>query len=332
MATVLYRRKGDQFFDANGRMLVGGKLYYYVANTTTLQDTYADQNGVTSNTNPIVLNASGRIESPVYLGSNYDYKEILTDANGVTQSPWPFDNIPGAAGTSSPLTGFERLYLPWSEVTVSDTPVSLLVANAGAAYSADASGGGIDFELPAASAIQNGTGYYFKRTDSSAYTVTVTPAGSESIDGANSALVIPAGYSGVYLVSDGAQWLSLASTVTNTAINFTKDNGGIAISTGVQGDIRIPFNCTITSVNLLADQTGSIVVDIWKDTYANFPPTVADTITASAKPTISSGVKYNNGTLTGWTTTLAAGDILRVNVNSVSTITRFTLVLNVLRF
>ena len=32
--------------------------------------------------------------------------------------------------------------------------------------------------------------------------------------------------------------------------------------------------------------SGSIVIDVWKDTYANFPPIVADTITASAKPTL----------------------------------------------
>jgi len=80
---------------------------------------------------------------------------------------------------------------------------------------------------------------------------------------------------------------------------------------------------------LLADVSGSIVIDIWKDTYANFPPTVADTITASAKPTLASAQKAQDSTLTGWTTTIAAGDILAFNVDSITTVTRVTLSLKV---
>ena len=114
-------------------------------------------------------------------------------------------------------------------------------------------------------------------------------------------------------------------------INFIMDGGGEVLSTGIQGDIQLPTGYTITEAILLADQSGSIVIDIWKDTYANYPPTVADTITASAKPTLSSAIKSSDATLTGWTTAIAAGDILRVNIDSVSTITRVTLSLKVQR-
>lgn len=115
------------------------------------------------------------------------------------------------------------------------------------------------------------------------------------------------------------------------SITFIFSAGGSTIATGIAGDLTIPFACTITEWTLLADQTGSIVVDIWKDTYANYPPTVADTITGSAKPTISSAVKGQSSTLTGWTTTIAAGDTLRFNVDSVSLVTRVTLSLKVRR-
>lgn len=98
------------------------------------------------------------------------------------------------------------------------------------------------------------------------------------------------------------------------------DNGASVIPTGVSGNIVIPFNCTIQQWTLLANESGSVVVDIWRDTYANYPPTVADTITASAKPTISSSTKGQSSTLTGWTTALTAGDILRFNVDSVTSI------------
>lgn len=115
------------------------------------------------------------------------------------------------------------------------------------------------------------------------------------------------------------------------SITFLISGGGSTVATGIAGDLTIPFNCTITEWTLLADQTGSVVVDIWKDTYANYPPTVADTITGSAKPTISAGVKGQSSTLTGWTTTITAGDTLRFNVDSASLITRVTLSLKVKR-
>jgi len=114
-------------------------------------------------------------------------------------------------------------------------------------------------------------------------------------------------------------------------IEFVIDGGGSAITTGEKGHLQIPFACTISSVTLLADQSGSIVVDIWKDTYANFPPDDSDSITASAPPTITTATKSTDTTLTGWTTTIAVGDVLAFNVDSITTCTRCTLILKVSR-
>ena len=111
------------------------------------------------------------------------------------------------------------------------------------------------------------------------------------------------------------------------AINLIIDGGGSAITTGVKGYIEIPFAMEIEGATLLADQSGSIVVDIWKDTYANFPPLDADSITASAVPTITTSTKSQDLTLTGWTTSVSAGDILGFNVDSITTIQRVTVAL-----
>lgn len=117
-----------------------------------------------------------------------------------------------------------------------------------------------------------------------------------------------------------------------SAIEFTIDGGGVAITTGQKGHIEVPFNCVIVSARMMADTSSSCVVDIWKDTYSNFPPTVADTICASAKPTLSSAQKSQDTTLTGWTTTLSTGNILAFNVDSSSGgITRVTVSLVVSR-
>lgn len=127
----------------------------------------------------------------------------------------------------------------------------------------------------------------------------------------------------------GNPTLSLASNARIQTVGITIDGGGSAITTGVKGYIEVPYACTINQVTLLADQSGSCVIDVWKDTYANYPPTVADTITASAKPTITAATKSQDATLTGWTTSITAGDILGFNVDSASTITRVHLILKV---
>ena len=119
------------------------------------------------------------------------------------------------------------------------------------------------------------------------------------------------------------------NNLQQSAITVEIDGDGEAIVTGIKGDVVVPFDCEITKVSLLADQSGSIVIDVWKDTYANFPPTDADSITSSAVPTISSATKSEDSTLTGWTKTITEGDILRFSVDSCTTITRCTLVLTV---
>ena len=114
-------------------------------------------------------------------------------------------------------------------------------------------------------------------------------------------------------------------------VNFIIDGGGSAITTGIKGDIVIDFGCNIQSVTMLADQSGSIVVDIWKDTYSNFPPDDDDTITGGAEPTIAAATKSQDTSLVGWETAIASGDILRFNVDSAATVTRVTVSLVLLR-
>ena len=121
----------------------------------------------------------------------------------------------------------------------------------------------------------------------------------------------------------------LAANIKNASLTFIIDGGGSAITTGEKGHLEIPFACTIQQVTMLADQVGSIVVDIWKNTYVNYPPTDVDSITASAPPTLSSAQKSQDSTLTGWTTAIAEGDILAFNVDSAATITRVTISLKV---
>lgn len=92
MSATLSPSPKQQFFDANGAPLVGGKLYSYTAGTTSPLATYVDSAGTTTNTNPIILDSRG--EANVWLGAN-TYKLALYSATDVLI--WTVDDITGAA-------------------------------------------------------------------------------------------------------------------------------------------------------------------------------------------------------------------------------------------
>jgi hypothetical protein len=111
------------------------------------------------------------------------------------------------------------------------------------------------------------------------------------------------------------------------AIEVVFDNAGSEIEDNAHLEVLVPKAITITGAYAFADVSGSIVVDVWKDTIANYPPTDADSITSSAPITISTATNSTNTTLTGWTTAVAALSVLKFNVDSCTSITKCTIVL-----
>ena len=91
MTATLSPNPKQQFFDAAGVPLVGGKLYSYQAGTTTPLVTYVDQAATSANTNPIILDARG--EANVWLGTAA-YKLALYSVTDVLV--WTVDNISAA--------------------------------------------------------------------------------------------------------------------------------------------------------------------------------------------------------------------------------------------
>nr|WP_321349813.1 hypothetical protein [uncultured Methanoregula sp.] len=114
-----------------------------------------------------------------------------------------------------------------------------------------------------------------------------------------------------------------------TTLQYVIEGGGAQVTTGSKGVLQVPFGCTITGWTLIADQSGSAVVDIKKSTYAAYPTN--SSIAASAKPTISTAQKAASTTLTGWTTTINENEVLEYYVDSCTTCTRLTLILSVTR-
>ena len=142
-------------------------------------------------------------------------------------------------------------------------------------------------------------------------------------NGTSSPTFVAPSTSGNVLTSNGTTWVS------SPASGSAKFVRGISIttpSTGLQGYVICPVAGTITGVRIIADQSSSAVFDVWKVAYGSLP-TVSNTITASAKPTLSSAVMSRDNTLTGWTTSVAVDDVIGFNLDSVSDCNTLTLML-----
>lgn len=101
-----------------------------------------------------------------------------------------------------------------------------------------------------------------------------------------------------------------------------------SVATGTTCYVRVPYAGTITEWHIVASASCSATVDVWK--AAGAVPTVANTITASAKPALSSQATTSSGTLTGWTTAVAAGDVLAFHLEALTgSITSLSVVLKI---
>ena len=94
-----------QYLDSNGDPVVGGKLFTYAAGSSTKQATYTDSTGTTANTNPIILDASGRTPYGVWYEAGKIYKEVLalsTDTDPPGSPIYTADVLQGVNDTTTP--------------------------------------------------------------------------------------------------------------------------------------------------------------------------------------------------------------------------------------
>jgi hypothetical protein len=107
------------------------------------------------------------------------------------------------------------------------------------------------------------------------------------------------------------------------SFGITVDGAGTALTTGSKGYVVVPFGCTITGWSLVADAAGDIEFDVEKAADQTVPSV---SIVAAAPPTLSADQIERSTTLTGWTTSVTANDVIEFEVTGTpATITRATL-------
>ncbi len=156
------------------------------------------------------------------------------------------------------------------------------------------------------------------------FTTVAHNAKIKRIIGSTSLLEIDRVYEFIFLENIWYEVAGNTGGIGDIIVDFVIDGGGNVITAGFAGELRVPEG-TITSISLITDSsTGTLVLDIWVDTYANIPLTVADTITAAAKPTMTNVRKYRDTTLTGWDTSVPADAFMGFNVDTITGYKRVT--------
>jgi hypothetical protein len=137
---------------------------------------------------------------------------------------------------------------------------------------------------------------------------------------------------GLAIYTDGANYFTERGVATPAIVStagIAIDGGGSTPTTGSKGFLQVPFAGTITGWTLIADVSGSASITVKKSTFAAFPTN--SSIVASAPPTLSSQQNATSTTLTGWTTAVAAGDVLEFVLASATTVKRLVLELQIAR-
>lgn len=118
-----------QAIDVDGNPRTGGKIYTYLAGTSTPTATYTTEAGSTPHANPIILNSLGQTPNPIWITSGLSYKFVETDSADVVIRTT--DNIDGVNDTTQTASewfdsGFTPTYISATSFSVAGDQTSTL--------------------------------------------------------------------------------------------------------------------------------------------------------------------------------------------------------------
>lgn len=179
----------------------------------------------------------------------------------------------------------------------------------------------------------NGTAHYskFSTPESTAITDFVGDSGSGGIHG-----LVPAPSAGdgttKYLKADGTWAVPYTAPTVYRKVGITVDGSGSAVTTGIKGAIQVDFAGTIIGWSVIADQAGSLTIEVDKKSSSAppntpaIPNTTTDKISASAPIELSTAQSAASGTtgVSTWTTSVSQWDVIQFNVATATTCQRVT--------
>ena len=304
---------GVVIYDNSGKGQGGGNLLTLIT-TNTFNHAFV-MRIIRNNGND--SNGDIRIDSPNPNFETIDTSQLGTDGSGKYEA---FSNnsdhlnITGRNGADTAfqnIVGFNRLEGPYGGGMVIYSTGSLKFSNGVGSY---------EGFVPANSFTSSGSWLWtLPLTSNNTGQVLIQTGGSPTYQLAFST----GGTDGQVLTHRGVnpQW----ETRTGS-IGMTFDGNGSAIVAGSTRTVTVPFGCTISSWTVLADQSGSISVEIKKASFANYP-TLTSMSTGGNSPSLTSAQK-NAATPSSWSSTsVSAGDSVSFVINSASTVQVVNIVL-----
>lgn len=205
---IRFFHKGTTMF--NGSAIAANyKLFQYIAGSTTKANTYTDAAKGTANSNPMTLNADGRLDQDVYIDQSMKFVLAASSAGDPpTSSVWTIDNA----------LSLEQL---WTTVSKS-ADYTVVEADRDKLIRVDATAGSKTITLLAAATAGDGFQIAIKKVDSSGNTVVIDGNASETIDG-SATLTLSTQYDVAILTCDGSNWHVINSAAAQST-SFTIDN------------------------------------------------------------------------------------------------------------
>jgi hypothetical protein len=246
----------QQIFGSDGAPLVGGKIYTYLAGTSTPATTYTDFGAGTANTNPIILDSYG--QANIWLLSSTSYKFIVRTATDVLL--YTVDNIstpldisalasPPPIGNTTPNTGAFTTLSASGAVTLTglgamklnagttaerptpsngmiryNTSTALFEGYKGGAWQSIGTVTSVDATVPAFLAV-TGNPVTTSGTLAIAYSGTALPAANGGTG------LTAAGTSGNVLTSNGTTWVSSTNLAVGVGQTWQDVSGSRAAGT-----------------------------------------------------------------------------------------------------
>ena len=120
---------------------------------------------------------------------------------------------------------------------------------------------------------------------------------------------------------DGSSCIGPSDNQNLRSVGIIFDGGGVALGAQTRCTI-VNIAGTIKGFTMISDVSGGATVDVQTVAYSSYTgPGAASSITDSHTPTMASAVKYQDTTLTGWTTSLSANTVVCFVLSSPSTVT-----------
>ncbi len=328
----------ETHFKSDGTLASGYKIYTYIADSDIAATTYTTEDGDVAQANPIILNARGELDNPIWLSDGVKYKFIFTSNTDVVIKT--IDNI---IGVSTP----DAIQDQWIEFTGTATYIS------GTSFSVEGDQTSV-FDKGRALRLLTSAGTVYANVSTSAFTtltqinvgqatglldsgLTGTKPSYGVLSGINSAL--PAiveqkmqnqtGFSATTTGTSSALVFtpSLAYQTPNAAKQAASLNIHVALTGGAvtlqaAGQTALPLILQnganpVTPINYIArvESNGTSWV------ITNAPPVVSATDTVQGVVELSTGAEF----LTGTSTTLVPPvQVIRNNTTGFSTLNTTT--------